>query len=205
MAICDKTTELLIRLNPAFYRPYIWYTKSGVPMLYVQIEKALYGMLRAALILYCKLRADLEDMWFKVNLYNPCVTNEIVNGNQCTMVWHGDNLKVSHKDKAILTYFAQELGRRNRNKLKIKRDKVFDCLEMNIDFESCPGTLIISMIKYLSAMNEEWPEELKGYTPNPHQEHLFEVRPDDDSKKELLNEKMSRSFIAQQRSCCSCA
>ena len=39
-------------------------------MLYVQIEKVLYGMLRAALLFYCKLRADLEDMGFEVNPYD---------------------------------------------------------------------------------------------------------------------------------------
>ena len=50
------------------------------------------------------------------------------------------------------------------------------------------------MIKYLDAMFEKWPEELKGYTPNPHQDHLFEVRADDDSKKDLLNEEMASQF-----------
>ena len=47
-----------------------------------------------------------------------------------------DDLKVTHKDEAMVTYFAQELGRRNRDKLKIKRGKVFDYLGMGIDFES---------------------------------------------------------------------
>ena len=46
MAIRGKKAELLVRLNPELVWPYIWYTKKGVPMLYVQIEKALYGMLR---------------------------------------------------------------------------------------------------------------------------------------------------------------
>ena len=50
-------------------------------MLYVQIKKALYGMLRAALLFYRKLRADLEDMGFKINFYGPCVANKIVNGS----------------------------------------------------------------------------------------------------------------------------
>ena len=48
----------------------------------MQIEKALYGMLRAALLFYCKLRADLEDMGFEVNPYDPCVANKIVNESQ---------------------------------------------------------------------------------------------------------------------------
>ena len=55
-------------------------------------------------------------------------------------MWHVNDLKVSHKDEAVVTYFAQELGRRNRNKLKIKRGKVFDYLGMDLDFESCPDT-----------------------------------------------------------------
>ena len=67
-----------------------------MPMLYVQIEKALYGMLRAVLFFYRKLRADLEDIGFEVNPYEPCVANRIVNGGQCTVVWHVDDLKVSH-------------------------------------------------------------------------------------------------------------
>ena len=65
-----------------------------------------------------------------------------MNGSQCTIVWHVDDLKVLHKDEAVVTYFAQELRPRNRNKLKIKRGKVFDYLDMNFDFESCPGTTV---------------------------------------------------------------
>ena len=96
MVIRGKTAELLVRLNLDLYRPYVWCTKKGVPMLYVQTENALYGMLRAALLFYRKLRADLEDMGFEVKPYDPCVANRIVNGSQCTVVWHVDDLKVSH-------------------------------------------------------------------------------------------------------------
>ena len=77
-------------------------------MLYVLIEKALYGMLRAALLFYRKLRANMEDVGFEVNPCDPCVANKIVNGSQCTVMWHVDDLKVSHKDEAAVTNFAQE-------------------------------------------------------------------------------------------------
>ena len=50
--IRGKTAELLVRLNPSLYRPCIWYTKKDIPMLFVQIEKALYEMLRATLLFY---------------------------------------------------------------------------------------------------------------------------------------------------------
>ena len=194
MAIRGKTAELLVRMNPSLYRSYRWYSKKGVPMLYVLINKTLYGMLRVALLFYRKLRNDLEEMEFVVNPYDPCVANPDVNGSQCTIVWHMDNLKVSHKDEAVVTYLLQELGRRNKNRLKIKRGKVFDYLGRDIDFESDPGMLIIFMIKYLSQIIEEWPEELKGCAPNPHQDHLFDIRHDDGPKKELLGEEMASLF-----------
>ena len=70
-------------------------------------------------------------------------------------MWHVDDLKVSHKDETVVAHFAQELRRRNQDKLKIKRGRVFDYLGMDLDSESCPGTMIISVIKYLDAMFEE--------------------------------------------------
>ena len=65
-------------------------------MLYVLMSKALYGMLRAALLLYRKLRGDLEEIYFEVNPYVPCVANQHANGAQCAAVWHVNDLKVSH-------------------------------------------------------------------------------------------------------------
>ena len=79
-------------------------------------------------------------MGFEVNPCDPCAANKVVNGSQCAVVWHVDDLKVSHKGEAVVTYFAQKLGRRNKNKLKLKRGKVFDYMGMDIDFESRPGT-----------------------------------------------------------------
>jgi hypothetical protein len=172
-------------------------------MLYVLVSKALYGMLRAALLLYRKLRQDLEDVGFKVNPYDPYVANREVRGSQCTAVWHVDDLKVSHKDEAVVTLFGQELAKRNQNKIKIKRGKVFDYLGMDLDFESAPGALIISMIKYLQEVIKEWPEVLKGHKVNPHGDHLFTVREDDE--RELLRERWQHSFTVQQHSCCSYA
>ena len=48
-------------------------------MLYVRLSKALYGILRAALLFYKRLRKDLEDMGFEVNPYDPSLANMMVN------------------------------------------------------------------------------------------------------------------------------
>ena len=45
-----KVAELMVRVNPTLHQSYITYLKKGVPMLYVRLFKALYGMLRAALL-----------------------------------------------------------------------------------------------------------------------------------------------------------
>ena len=88
--------------------------------------KALCGMLRATLLFYRKLRCGLEEMDFKVDPYDPCVANQGVNGAQYTVVWHIDDLKVSHCNKSVVTYFASKLAKRNHDKIKIKRGKPFD-------------------------------------------------------------------------------
>lgn len=68
-------------------------------MLYVQLYKALYGLLRSALLFYCKLRGELEDYGFKINPYDPCVANKITESwHQHTVVWHVDDQIASHVD-----------------------------------------------------------------------------------------------------------
>ena len=70
-------------------------------MLYVRLSNALYGMLRAALLFYKKLRDELKSMGFVVNLYGPCVANKTINGTQCTVCWHVDDLKISRVDPNV--------------------------------------------------------------------------------------------------------
>ena len=75
-------------------------------MLYVKLSKALYGMLRAALLFYKRLRKDLKKMGFGMNPYDSCVVTKMVNRAQCTVCWHVDNLKVSHVDEAVVVAFS---------------------------------------------------------------------------------------------------
>ena len=116
-------------------------------MLHVRLTKALYGMLRAALLFYKKLRGDLELIGFEVNPYDPCVANMQVDGSQLTVCWHVDDLKISHKSELVVTGFVAKLGQMYGGKLTVSRGKVHDYLGMDLDFSSEPGAMIISMIK----------------------------------------------------------
>ena len=64
MLLCGKLAEIMVRIDPSLYQEYVMYSNNGVPMLYVCIYKAPYGMLRDALLFYKRLRSYLEDRFF---------------------------------------------------------------------------------------------------------------------------------------------
>ncbi len=76
----------------------------------MKMQKALYGLLRSALLFYKKLVADLESDGFVLNPYDPCVANKVVGGKQMTICWHVDDLKVSHCGPAQVTIFGEWLS-----------------------------------------------------------------------------------------------
>ena len=71
------------------------------------------------------------------------------NGHQIIALWHVDDLKVSHKYEDAVTAFALKLAKLYGPKTTISRGKVHEYLGMDIDWGNEPGTMILSMIKYL--------------------------------------------------------
>ena len=66
-------------------------------MLYVNLTKSLYGMLRSAKLFYNNLGRHLDEIGFEINPYDPYVANVTINSSQITVFWDVDDLKVSHK------------------------------------------------------------------------------------------------------------
>ena len=66
-------------------------------------------MLKSVLLFYTKLVSDLKAYDFKVNPYDPCVANGMMNWKQMTVKWHVDNLKVSHVDQFEISLLADYL------------------------------------------------------------------------------------------------
>ena len=64
-------------------------------------------MLVSAILFYCKLAKALLSYGFELNLYDPCVENKMVNGEQQTICWHVDNLKSSHINPQVNDEFLQ--------------------------------------------------------------------------------------------------
>ena len=99
MVLEGPLAELMVQVDPYLYRKYMTRNYKGKTLLYVKMCKALYGMLRSALLFYRKLVKELEEYGFEINLYDPCVANNMVNGSQRTVVWHVDYLEVSSQER----------------------------------------------------------------------------------------------------------
>ena len=147
-------------------------------------------MLKAALLFYKKPRRELEDMGFVINPYDPCVANKMVDGSQMTVCWHVDNLKISHKDNNLVSAFAINIASIFGDKTTITRGRVHTYLGMELDFGTDPGTMIISMIKYLQTILGEFLEVLRSTKACPARDHLFKIRPDEE--RELLSKEMAK-------------
>ena len=57
----------------------------------------------ASLLYYEKFTKSLASKGYKMNQYDPCVWNKVINGKQCTILFHNvDDCKISHVDSKVL-------------------------------------------------------------------------------------------------------
>ena len=93
MVLKGELAELMVQIAPEMYREYLTTNRKGTKVLYVQLQKALYGLMRLSLLFYRKLRKERKRYGMGVNPYDPCVVNMTTkSGKQLTVVWHVDNL-----------------------------------------------------------------------------------------------------------------
>ena len=62
----------------------------------------------------------------------------------------------------------------------ISRCRVNNYLGMELYFGTCPGTLIISVIKYLQKIIDEFPNVLRGTKACPVGDNIFKIRDNED-------------------------
>jgi hypothetical protein len=159
MILKGRLAKLMVKVAPNLYRKYISVDAKGLVILYVKMQKAIYGLLRSALLFYKKLLSNLESTGFKLNPYDPCVANKTVNGTQMTVCWHVDNLKVSHVDPKEVTKFGEWLRKTYGVPVATHRGKVHDYLGMIFDFLK-KGKVMINMIEYLKNIINNFPKEI---------------------------------------------
>jgi hypothetical protein len=167
--------SLLTRVDPKKYMKYIT-MEGGKAVMYVRLKKALYGTVQASLLFWRDLTAELKKHGFEINPYDECVANKMVNGKQCTVLWHVDDLKISHVDSKIVDEILAMLNDRygTESPLTVTRGTIHEYLGMTIDF-SIKGKVMIKMDDYVDGLLEEAREDMSGTATSPASDHLFEV------------------------------
>ena len=55
MVLKGDLVEMMVQIAPQVYRKYVAVNRKGKPILYVKLQKALHGLMRASLLFYPKL------------------------------------------------------------------------------------------------------------------------------------------------------
>ena len=145
-------------------------------VIYVELLKALYGTMRAARLFWEKLSKQLVDWGFKINPYDRCVANKMINGTQCTVAWHVDDVKISHVEKEVVDRVIHDLETKfgKEAPLSKSRGKVHDYLGMILDF-SVDGELRINMIPYIKMVLAALPSNMRGRAATPAASYLYKI------------------------------
>ena len=188
-----EMVSMLLNIDNDMYNEYVVIEK-GEKVMYMELLKALYGTLRAARLFWQKLSKQLIDVWgFTPNKYDDCVVNKTINGHQMTVVWHVDDLKVSHIDSKEVDKFIEQMEQTFSMDapLTVSCGKVHDYLGMNLDFR-VGGEVRIDMEHCIDMMLQDAPEDMDGISNTPAAAHLFKV---DSENPRLLDEERKTIFV----------
>ena len=163
-------------------------------VLYMQLNKALYGCMKSAIIWYETFCGTLKDLGFKLNPYDPCVANKIVNGKQLTIAWFVDDNKISHVDPKVVDWLISEIEKKH-DKMTICRGKKHTFLGMDIKFLP-KGRLSILMQEYIKEAVDDFGEDVSRAASSPAAKGLFIIDP---KSPRLCAEKSDRfhSIVAK--------
>ena len=171
MKIVGKEVELFCEIDPTLAK-YVTIEK-GKKVLYVKLDKALYGCVQSALLWYELYSNTLKDMGFELNPYDLCVANANIDGKQCTILWYVDDNKISHVDPKVVDKVIKEIESKFGKMSQTRGDK-HDFLGMNIHFKK--NKIKISMKKHILKAMKTLDEDITRNAATPAKSYLFQVR-----------------------------
>jgi hypothetical protein len=129
----------------------------------------------------------------KINLYDCCIANKIINGKQMTMLWHVDDLKASHMQQVVLEKFVEYLRGIYDDKeigmIKVNYGPRHEFHGMILDY--CKhGKIIIDMKDYVKNMVNDFKYDINKIAKTLAADHLFKVN----KNCSKLNKKMAEDF-----------
>ena len=176
--------------------------ERGQKVIYGNANKALSGTLNTSLLFWKDLTSTIggrkfgnDNNGFILNPYDTCVANCMINEKQCTiLLWHMDDLKISHEDPAVVTNIIRQLTDKNGKVTPMESTcgKIHEYLGMTIDFSDI-GKVKITMYDYIDGMISELPNKMIGESTTPASNYLFKIRKDNDDDQ-LLTPELLKEF-----------
>ena len=103
--------DVLVEIAPDIYGTYVSTDNKGVKNLILRCHNAIYGTMVAILLYYRKFCKMINQIGFKINPYDPCVTNRTFDNNQNTICWNVDDCKISHIEPKINNKLIKPLNK----------------------------------------------------------------------------------------------
>jgi len=122
---------------------------------------------------------------FKINRYNPCVANKVIDGDQCTIYWYVDDTKISHKKAEVVGTVLESLEKKF-GKTSIKRGKKHTFVGMDVEYTK-DNKVRITMDDYLSECISTFGEHKLKTRRTPGAHDLFEI---DEKSPQLDNDAL---------------
>jgi hypothetical protein len=185
MRISGPEVDLFCGLDPTL-KEFV-NTVKGKKVLYVQLDRALYGCVQSSILWYELYSSTLTDMGFKLNPYDLCVANSDIDGKQCTVCWYVDDNKISHVDLKVVESIISKIEDKFGTMTKTYGD-VHDFLGMNIKYEG--GKVVISMKKHILKAIDTFRDNINRKATSPAKGYLFDVR----EGAKVLDEVLADNF-----------
>ena len=178
--------DLLCEVNPE-YAAYVVY-EGKTKVLYTRCNKAIYGCVQSGLLWYDLFTSTLEGEGYKLNPYDFCVANAIVQGSQSTVGWYVDDTKMSHMKPAVndrlIGLIEAKFG-----KMTVTRGKHHHFLGMDITYHG-DGTASIHMPSYLQEAIDDSGLIIAKDAPSPCASGLLTI----DKGSPILGKKRAETF-----------
>jgi hypothetical protein len=177
--------DMICQIDPKYKSNVIH--RGNKKFIFARLNKAVYGTLLGAILFYQKLSKQLTDWDYVQNDYDPCTFNKVVNGEQVTIQFHVDDLKISHKEQDVLDEILHDLNMKfgtKKKALTASTGLIHEYLGITINFDE-RHKVKFTMFDYLEDILSEMPSDMEGIARTPAQDNLFTI----DEQSPLLSDK----------------
>ena len=165
---------MLTETNPDKWKKHLR-KEDGRSVIYVVCNKAIYITMNAAL-LACKELANLLSSWeFTMNPYESCLWNKDINKKQMSILFHIDDLIISHLNPVMVTLYIKKLKKEYRKLevLTVCQGLVHGYIGQTVDFRK-KGEVRFSQFDCIRKLYESLPEDMKiGHRNTAAPSNLF--------------------------------